>query len=150
MINYYDKNIKFNRQALKEVYEIINDYDEEDLKRIPEKIMKVIEDNMDNEYDFDIDNLDNIDLLPDTKRILTYLYTEFIAQGEERELLKQIEKIQYDKYINHKRQRQENIFENENLSKEQKDSENILPVVKAKESLFHKVRSFIQKHFLKQ
>ena len=27
MINYYNKNIKFNRQALKEVYEIINDYD---------------------------------------------------------------------------------------------------------------------------
>ena len=150
MINYYDKNIKFNRQALKEAYEIINDYDEEDLKRIPEKIMKVIEDNMDNEYDFDMDNLENIELLPDTKRILTYLYTEFIAQDEERDLLKQIEKVQYDKYINHKRQGQENIFENENLSKGQEDSENILPVVKAKESLFHKVRSFIQKYFLKQ
>ena len=150
MINYYDKNIKFNRQALKEVYEIINDYDEEDLKRIPEKIMKVIEDNMDNEYVFDIDNLDNIDLLPDTKRILTYLYTEFIAQGEERDLLKQIEKVQYDKYINHKRQRQENIFEQEKLSKEQNELENILPAEHKEESFFYKVRLFIQKYFLKQ
>ena len=149
MINYYDKNIKFNRQALKEVYEIINDYDEEELERIPEKIMRVIEDNMDNEYVFDIDNLDNNDLLPDTKRILTYLYTEFIAQGEERDLLKQIEKVQYEKYINHKRQVQENIFEKEKLSEEQEDIENTLPVVQEKESFFYKIRMFIQKHFLK-
>ena len=49
LINYYDKNIKFNRQALKEVYEI-NDYDEEDLKRIPEKLIRVIKDNMDKDY----------------------------------------------------------------------------------------------------
>lgn len=150
MTNYYDKNIKFNRQALKEVYEIINDYDEEDLKRIPEKIMRVIEDNMDSEYDFDIDNLENIDLLPDTKKIITYLYTEFIAQGEERELLKQIEKIQYDKYINHKKQKRENIFEQEKLSMEQNELETTLPVELKKGSFFYKVRSFIQKYFLKQ
>ena len=149
MINYYNKNIKFNRQALKEVYEIITDYEEEDLERIPEKIIKVIEDNMDKDYIFDIDNLENIELLPDTKRIITHLYTEFVAQGEEREVLKQIEKIQREQYIANKKQSHENIFENAFPKEEKNISKENLPVVKEKEGLFEKIRNFIKRHLKK-
>lgn len=149
MINYYNKNIKFNRQALKEVYEIINDYDEEDLERIPEKIIRVIEDNMDKDYIFDIDNLENIELLPDTKRIITYIYTEFVAQGEERKVLKQIEKIQREQYIANKKQSYENIFENTFPKEEKSISKENLPIVKEKEGIFEKIRSFIKRYFKK-
>lgn len=96
VVSYYSENIKFNRKALTEVYEILMEY-EDGIYNIPENIMKVIEDNRDKEYVFDINEIENIELMEDTKRILTYLYTEFLSTGEEHEILKQMEKVQYEK-----------------------------------------------------
>ena len=63
-ISYYNKNIKFNRQALTEVYEILQEY-EDDISEIPEKYMYVIEDNMDKDYIFSTEDLEDIELLED-------------------------------------------------------------------------------------
>ena len=67
-ISYYNQNIKVNRKALTEVYEILQAY-EEDIDEIPEKYMYVIEDNMDKDYIFSTEDLENIELLEDTKKI---------------------------------------------------------------------------------
>lgn len=94
--SYYSENIKFDRKALTEVYEMLMEY-EEGIENIPENILKVIEDNRDKEYVFDINEIENIELMEETKRILTYIYTEFLSTGEEHEVLKQMEKMQYEK-----------------------------------------------------
>ena len=94
--SYYSENIKFDRKALTQVYEILIEY-EDSIENIPKNMMKVIENNRDKEYVFDINEIENIELMEDTKRILTYIYTEFLSIGEEHEILKQMEKMQYEK-----------------------------------------------------
>lgn len=94
--SYYVENIKFDRKALTEVYEMLMEY-EDGIENVPENILKVIEDNRDKEYVFDINEIENIELMEETKRILTYIYTEFLSTGEEHEVLKQMEKMQYEK-----------------------------------------------------
>ena len=93
-LNYYNPDIEFDRKALTEVWTILNDFDEE-LDKIPEKYLWVIEDNMDREYEFDIDGCDATVLMDDTKRIITYLYTNFLSEGAEHKYLKTLENIQY-------------------------------------------------------
>ena len=114
-VNYYNPNIKFNRKALTEVYEILKAY-EEDTDEIPEKYMWVIEDNMDKDYIFIVDDLDIASLREDTKEIITYLYTNFLSNEKERIVLKQLEKIQYKEKFNRdivkKRQEEKTIFNN--------------------------------------
>ena len=94
MINYYNPNIKFDRKALKEVWVILNEYGEE-INKIPLNYLALIEDNMDKQYEFSLEKLDTSILREDTKRIITFLYTDYLSTPEERTVLKQLEEIQY-------------------------------------------------------
>ena len=91
--NYYCKNINIDRKALSEVYMILEQYNEKD--KIPKKYLWVIEDNMDREYLHKIDDVFSQILMEDTKKIITYIYTNFLSTPEERENLKALEKIQH-------------------------------------------------------
>lgn len=157
-ISYYNKNIKFDRKALTEVYEILKEY-EEGIDEIPEKYLWVIEDNMDKDYVFIIDDFETIELRKDTKKIITYLYTNFLSTSEERNVLKQLEKIQYEERIaKENKQKQEityPIFNKNKLEEkveiEDKNNDN-LPM-EYKESLFknilNKIKDFLKNIFRK-
>ena len=157
-ISYYNKNIKFDRKALTEVYEILKEY-EEGIDEIPEKYLWVIEDNMDKDYVFIIDDFETIELRKDTKKIITYLYTNFLSTPEERSVLKQLEKIQYEERIaKENKQKQEITYPifNKNKLEEKVEIEdknnNNLPM-EYKESLFknilNKIKDFLKNIFRK-
>lgn len=84
-----------NSKAYTEVYYLINEMSEELRMKIPEKILKNIENRMDKEYEFDVedDDLENIELLEDTEKILSVIYTDYLATDEEREVILNKEKI---------------------------------------------------------
>ena len=157
-ISYYNKNIKFDRKALTEVYEILKEY-EEGIDEMPEKYLWVIEDNMDKDYVFIIDDFETIELRKDTKKIITYLYTNFLSTPEERNVLKQLEKIQYEERIakenKQKREITYPIFNKNKLEEkveiEDKNNDN-LPM-EYKESLFknilNKIKDFLKNIFRK-
>ena len=157
-VSYYNKNIKFDRKALTEVYEILKEY-EEGIDEMPEKYLWVIEDNMDKDYVFIIDDFETIELRKDTKKIITYLYTNFLSTSEERSVLKQLEKIQYEERIaKENKQKQEityPIFNKNKLEEkveiEDKNNDN-LPM-EYKESLFknilNKIKDFLKNIFRK-
>lgn len=157
-ISYYNKNIKFDRKALTEVYEILKEY-EEGIDEIPEKYLWVIEDNMDKDYVFIIDDFETIELRKDTKKIITYLYTNFLSTSEERSVLKQLEKIQYEERIaKENKQKQEityPIFNKNKLEEkvEIKDKNNDNLPMEYKESLFknilNKIKDFLKNIFRK-
>ena len=59
---YYNPNIKFDRIALTQVYEILQAY-EDNIETVPEDIIRLIEDNRDKDYIFlDMDDLENADV----------------------------------------------------------------------------------------
>lgn len=140
--NYYCKNINIDRKALSEVYMILEQYDEKD--KIPNKYLWVIEDNMDREYLHKIDDIFSQILMEDTKKIITYIYTNFLSTPEERENLKALEKIQHkhkniNKQINIKEVNQ--IFIKNNINKKQSKDETKInnAMVEYKESIFKRI-----------
>lgn len=80
-------------KAYTEVFYIISEMSEEMRNKIPEKVLKNIENRMDKNYEFLIEDIDSIELLEDTEKILSVLYTDYFATDEEREVILNKEKI---------------------------------------------------------
>ena len=75
-------------QALSEVYSIINHLDKNLYKKIPNNFIKMIENNRDLKYDVNIDYTKNINeqnLLQETRVILSLIYRDYLCTKEERE-----------------------------------------------------------------
>lgn len=84
-----------DKKAYTEVYKIIELLPNELKNKIPKDIILGIKDNIDKNYEFEIneENIDNINLLEDTEKILSVLYTDYLATEEERKVIKNKEKM---------------------------------------------------------
>ena len=61
--------------------------------KIPKEIISMIEKRKDSSYNIDVENIEDLDLLEDTEKILSVIYTDYIATVEEKEIIKNKEKI---------------------------------------------------------
>ena len=108
-------------KAYAEVYYIINQMSEKMKSKIPENIIKNIKERMDKNYIFNSENkdLENIELLEDTEKILSVLYTDYFSTEEEKEIIlnkeKMLESERKDKGFKIKK-------ENEKLDNNDKDN----------------------------
>lgn len=84
-----------DKRAYAEVYKLIEILPEEQKRKIPKDLIDVIKKNMDTSYKFEIDteNIEEIELLEDTEKILSVIYTDYLATEEERKIIKNKEKI---------------------------------------------------------
>ena len=78
--------------AYKEVYVILNNMNEENLKVIPRSFIDMIQRNMNNNYEFELE--ENIDfeeqtVLKETKVILAYIYLNYWGTEEQKNKIKQ-------------------------------------------------------------
>lgn len=82
-------------RAYTQAYYIIDSLSEELKSKIPQRILKAIESQMDKTYEFyvDDDDLENIKLLEDTEKILSVIYTDYLATDEERKIIKNKERL---------------------------------------------------------
>ena len=106
-------------KAYTEVYNIINCMSDEYKEKIPNKVIQTIKYKMDKNYEFniDLDNINDLELMDDTEKILSVLYTDYISPEEERKIIKNKEKIVYLNKENKKKEKFESdIFKN-NLTK---------------------------------
>lgn len=76
-------------KAYTEAFCIINLMTDEMRNKIPEKIMKNIQERLDKDYEFNIDkhDIENVELLEDTEKILSVLYTDYLSTEEERKVI---------------------------------------------------------------
>ncbi len=75
------------KNAFKEVYEILQNTDDELVNKVPKKFVAFLKDNMNVEYQTSIDKNVDIDkqlLLPETEDILSLIYRSYWATEEER------------------------------------------------------------------
>ena len=70
----------FDRRALAEVYNVLIMLDKENFDKIPKKMIQAIKNNMDTEYDVQWNEIENGKLLEDTEKILSVLYTDYLAR----------------------------------------------------------------------
>ena len=74
--------------AYTEVYTILQDLNTEEYNKIPPEIIKAIEENMNEEYEYELDEdleLKNQPMLPETKAILFNLFRDYLATPEQKE-----------------------------------------------------------------
>ena len=82
-------------RAYTQVNYIINEMSSEMKNKIPSQILRNIENRMDKNYNFRIEEeeFENAKLLEDTEKILSVLYTDYLASDEEKIVIKNKEKI---------------------------------------------------------
>lgn len=111
-------------QALSEVYSIINHLDKNLYKKIPNNFINMIENNRDLKYDVNIDYTKNINeqnLLQETRVILSLIYRDYLCTKEEREkiILKDKKELEQNEQI--LREKYKIDFEKRNAEKNKKE-----------------------------
>lgn len=76
-----------NKKAYNEVNEIIKNMPKNMQEKIPLKLRKTIEYNMDKKYTVNPRDIEDFNLLKDTKEILSVLYTDYFSTEYERKII---------------------------------------------------------------
>lgn len=82
-------------KAYTEAFYLISQMSDEMKNRIPEKVLNNIKSRMDKNYIFNADNNDfeGTELLEDTEKILSVIYTDYFSTEQEYEVIKNKERI---------------------------------------------------------
>lgn len=135
---------KFDKKALAEVYEVLIMLDKKDLTKIPKRLVETIKLNKDNEYEVDFQDIEDGKILPDTIKILSTLYTYYLASEEEKNVI--------FKLINSKKEQHKEvdypIFKNRIVDIKEQNKEQNMMIVK-KDNLLKKILYKIKKFFIK-
>lgn len=137
------------QQAYSEVYAIINLMSWTLVNKIPNKILKNIEDKRDKNYFVEIDDIDEYKPSEQANRILAVLYKNYFASEQEKKVIQAKEKRLYEqaqKELN-KKFNQESLFNNKkkSINVEHRYSNEIM--MKCKESIFTKLINKINSIF---
>lgn len=130
--------------AYTEVYEILNCLDKDEYNKIPIELIEVFEENRNLEYEYEINeeqDLTKQPMLIETKAILLNIFRDYLATPEQNQKIKQwlqsdreyLEKQKQEKYSN-------NVFENKSKKECNVDKVDIqLPIEIKKQSIFQKI-----------
>lgn len=134
---------KFDRRALSEVYEVIIMLEDKELKKIPKRLIETVKLNKDNDYEVDFQNIEEGNMLPDTIKILSTLYTYYLASEEEKNVI--------FKLINTKKEQHkidDLIFKNKKIKRKGENKEQSMVIVKKDnllKKILHKIKMFFNK-----
>lgn len=136
--------------AYKEVYTILNNMEKDDIKEIPINVIDKIKEKMNDNYKFELDpnkELEQQVLLKETKVILAYLFLNYLATENQKEVI--INRFNSDIIKNEKLKGEYsgNLFE-KNSSKNIVEKKNSQIIVYKKESIFLKIFRFLKKMFI--
>lgn len=134
---------KFDRRALSEVYEVIIMLEDKELKKIPTRLIEAIKLNKDNDYEVDFQNIEEGNMLPDTIKILSTLYTYYLASEEEKSVIFKVINNKKEQYqINYP------ILKNKHIETKEENKEQSMVIVK-KENFIRKILNKIKMFFYK-
>ena len=139
------------RQALFEVYKILENTDEEIKNKIPEKFIKFVKENMDTNYKFELEKgkeLVRQNLKSETKQIIALIYKYYICGEEERKKIVEKEKIDIRKnfYIDFNKNKKSKIKNIKNRDEIENFETSLVEIKKEKwyKKLINKILEFFQ------
>ena len=139
--------------AYTEVYEILSCLNNEEYLKIPEELIEVFEENRNLEYEYEINDEQDLSkqpMLKETKAILLNIFRDYLATPEQSQKIKKwlqedreyLEKLKQEKYNS-------NVFENnkkyEKINNEY--SKTILPIEIKKQSILYRIINKIKSIF---
>ena len=140
-------------QSYSEVYDIIKHLDKKLYNKIPTGFIEMLRENMDNNYNVEIDYNKSINeqkLLKDTKIILSIIYRDYLCSEEKKKELIEKDKADLVRYENELREKYnpDKIFKNRiQENNTEKTRENTTAMVEYKENIFLKLIEFLKKIF---
>lgn len=136
--------------AYTEVYTILQDLNTEEYNKIPPEIIKAIEENMNEEYEYELDEdleLKNQPMLPETKAILFNLVRDYLATSEQKEKIIKMQNEERQKSeLKKQQQYNANVFQNKTKENINQSKE----LIEYKESIFIKLINKIKSWFVKR
>lgn len=140
-------------KAYKEVYEILKNTDKEDFKLIPEEFIKMLEENMDNTYEFEMDysvSFEKQKLLTETKSIFAYIFLNYWGTENQKQIINQ--KFKQDIMISEQKKKEKynnkELFSDKILEKSSENKEKILVEYKKENVLIkflNKIKSLVRR-----
>ena len=139
------------KNAYAEVYTILQELNEEEYNKIPPEVIKTIEANRNEEYEYELD--DELDLkdqpmLPETKAILFNLFRDYLSTPEQKAKIIRMQNEARQKN-ELKKQQMYNIDVFANRQKEDKVQTNSekTQIVEYKENIFKRILNKIKRFF---
>ena len=137
------------KNAYTEVYEILEQLDEEEYNKIPSEVIKAIEENRNTEYEFELDEdieLKDQELLPETKAILFNLFRDYLSTPEQKE---KIIKMQAEERLKNEQKKQEQYNSDVFVNKQKKQpiKEEHTELIEYKENIFKRIFNKIRQFF---
>ncbi|MBO5412848.1 MAG: hypothetical protein J6A29_00820 [Clostridia bacterium] len=130
--------------AYKEVYEILKMVPHEDLAKIPKKFIEMVEERMNKDYNFFIDDntdfVEEQELMLETRTILAYIFLNYWATEKQRETISTKFKKDIEEAENQKRE-----LYNVDVLKNKKQEEKLEMVVYKKDNRITKILNKIKK-----
>lgn len=138
--------------AYTEVYEILDCLDKTEYNKIPVELIEVFEENRNLEYEYEINEEQDLvkqPMLIETKAILLNIFRDYLATSEQSQKIKQwlqadreyLEKQKQEKFGN-------NVFENKVIKECNMDKVDIqLPIEIKKQSIFQRIINKLKNFF---
>lgn len=141
-----------DKKAFKEVYVILKYLEENELKKIPLDIIEALEDNMDYNYEYEMNddiNLEKQELLPETKAILFNLFRDYLSEPWQKEKIIKMQNEERKKNdLNKQKKYNIDVFKKKQKKKIEQTQKQPVELVKYKENIFKKILDKIKKLFL--
>ena len=141
------------RNAYTEVYTILQELNEEEYDKIPSEVIKAIEENMNKQYEYVLDDeleLKEHTMLPETKAILFNLFRDYLAMPEQKEKIIKMQNEERQKNELKKQNKYNtDIFENKKKEKTKQIEKSSKDLIKYKENIFGKLVNKFKHWFVK-
>lgn len=146
-------NMENSKNSYTEVYTILQDLDDEEYNKIPPVLIKTLEENMNKDYEYELDDdleLKDHKMLPETKAILFNLFRDYLATSQQKQKI--IKMQNEEKAKNELKKQQEfeiDMFKNKKVEQQTNAIQEEKSLIKYKENVFKKIINKI-KNLLKK
>ena len=142
------------KNAYAEVYTILQELNEKEYNKIPPEVIKTIEANRNEEYEYELDDeleLKDQPMLSETKAILFNLFRDYLATPEQKAKIIRMQNEARQKNELKKQQMYNNdVFANKPKENQSSNNNETMQIVEYKENFFKKILNKIKSFFIKK
>ena len=141
------------KNAYEEVYTILQELNEEEYNKIPSEVIKTIETNRNEEYEYELDDeleLKEQPMLPETKAILFNLFRDYLATPEQKaKIIKMQSEARQKNELKKQQMYNTDVFANKPKENLTENNNETTQIVEYKESIFRRILNKIKSFFIK-
>ena len=142
------------KNAYAEVYTILQELNEEEYNKIPPEVIKTIEANRNEDYEYELDDeleLKDQPMLPETKAILFNLFRDYLANPEQKsKIIRMQNEARQKNELKKQQMYNTDVFANKPKENLAENSNETMQIVQYKESVFTRILNKIKSFFIKK